>query len=118
MLFRSRVSRTVRVAEVERSHDGRYLCLHMRKTFVAAGGFTPPSGIGTISTPIWNPLTGFIYVGSSDGNLYKISPADGSVAGTRVINTGFTIGDPSVDVFMSRLIVGDTQGRIYSFSVF
>jgi outer membrane protein assembly factor BamB len=88
------------------------------ETFVATGGFTPPSGIGTISTPIWNPLTGFIYVGSSDGNLYKISPADGSIGGTRIVNAGFTIGDPSVDVFLGRLIVGDTQGRIYSFAVF
>ena len=88
------------------------------ETFVPAVGFTPPSGIGTISSPIWNPNTGFIYVGSSDGNLYKISPADGSIAGTRIVNTGFTIGDPSVDVFLNRLIVGDTQGRIYSFNVF
>jgi outer membrane protein assembly factor BamB len=88
------------------------------ETFVAAGGYSNPSGIGVISTPIWNPQTGFIYVGSSDGNLYKISPADGSVAGTRIVNTGFTIGDPSVDVFLNRLLVGDTQGRIYSFDVF
>ncbi|MCL4523109.1 MAG: DNRLRE domain-containing protein [Acidobacteria bacterium] len=88
------------------------------ETFVAAGGYTNPSGIGTISTPIWNPLTGFMYVGSSDGNIYKINPADGTVAGSRLVNSGITIGDPSVDVFLARILVGDTQGRIYSFDVF
>ena len=88
------------------------------ETFVADGAYTNPSGMGTVSTPIWNPLTGFIYVGSSDGNIYKINPADGSISGTRLVNAGFTIGYPSVDVFLGRILVGDSQGRIYSFGVF
>ncbi len=88
------------------------------ETFVASGGYSNPSGIGVLSTPIWNPNSGFIYVGSSNGDLYKIDPATGAVAGTRVVNAGFTIGDPALDVLLNRIYVGDTQGRIYSFDIF
>ncbi|MBI3663804.1 MAG: PQQ-binding-like beta-propeller repeat protein [Acidobacteria bacterium] len=88
------------------------------ETFAAAAGYANPSGIGTLSTPIWNPFTGFIYAGSSNGNLYKIDPANGSVAGTRTVNAAATIGDPALDVFVNRIYVGDSQGRIYSFDIF
>ncbi len=93
------------------------------ETFLADAVYTNPSGIGTLSTPIINPLgatpaTRFIYVGSSDGNLYKIDPVSGAVLLSRTVNTGFTIGDPSIDLQLSKLYVGDTQGRLYSFDVF
>jgi len=93
------------------------------ETFLADAGYTNPSGIGTLSTPIINflgltPATRFIYVGSSDGNLYKIDPVSGAVLLSRTVNAGFTIGDPSLDVDLGKLYVGDTQGRIYSFDVF
>jgi len=93
------------------------------ETFVADAGYTNPSGIGTLSTPIINPLgatpaTRFVYAGSSDGNLYKIDPVSGGVLLSRTVNAGFTIGDPSLDVDLGKLYVGDAQGRIYSFDVF
>jgi outer membrane protein assembly factor BamB len=93
------------------------------ETFLADAVYTNPSGIGTLSTPIINflgltPATRFIYVGSSDGNLYKIDPVSGAVLLSRTVNAGFTIGDPSLDVDLGKLYVGDAQGRIYSFDVF
>lgn len=88
------------------------------ETIGAAGGYTNPSGIGTISGPMFNPFTSFIYVGSSDGNLYKIDPAAGTVLASRTVNAGVVIGEPSFDVYLLKLYVGDTQGRIYSFDVF
>ncbi len=93
------------------------------ETFAAAAGYTNPSGIGTLSTPIINtleatPAMRFIYAGSSDGNLYKIDPVSGAVLLSRTVDAGFTIGDPSLDVYLRMLFVGDTQGRIYSFDIF
>lgn len=89
------------------------------ETFTAAAGYTNPSGVGTISGPMFNPLTSAaMYVGSSDGKLYKIDPANGTVLANRTVNTGFTIGEPSFDVTLLKLYVGDTQGRLYSFDVF
>jgi len=93
------------------------------ETFVADAGYTNPAGIGTLSTPVINPLgatpaTRYIYVGSSDGNLYKIDPTAGTVLLSRTVNAGFTIGDPSFDVDLLKLYVGDTQGRIYSYDIF
>lgn len=93
------------------------------ETFVADAGYTNPSGIGMLSTPIINflgltPATRFIYVGSSDGNLYKIDPVSGAVLLSRTVNSGFTIGDPSLELQLLKLYVGDTQGRVYSFDIF
>jgi outer membrane protein assembly factor BamB len=88
------------------------------ETFAAAGGYSYPSGIGTLSTPVIDPFTGVIYAGSSDGHLYKIDPTTGAVAGNRTVNLAAIIGDPSLDVFLNRIYVGDTAGRIYSFDVF
>jgi outer membrane protein assembly factor BamB len=88
------------------------------ETFAAAAGYTNPSGIGTHSGPMFNPFTSFIYVGSSDGKMYKIDPAAGTVLANRTVNAGVVIGEPSFDVYLLKLYVGDAQGRIYSFDVF
>ena len=44
--------------------------------------------------------------------------AAGTVLANRTVNTGVVIGEPSFDVFLLKLYVGDAQGRIYSFDVF
>jgi outer membrane protein assembly factor BamB len=89
------------------------------ETFTAAAGYTNPSGIGTISGPMFNPLTAAaIYVGASDGKMYKVDPANGAVLANRTVNAGITIGEPSFDVFLNKLYIGDVQGRVYSFDVF
>jgi outer membrane protein assembly factor BamB len=83
------------------------------------GGWTNPA-ITNPSALIFTspPQAEFMYVGSSDGHLYKINPTTGANAGNRVINLGATIGDPSFDTVLQKFYVGDTSGRIYSFDLF
>jgi len=59
-----------------------------------------------------------MYVGSSDGHLYKINATTGANSANRVINLGATIGDPSFDTVLQKFYLGDTSGRIYSFDLF
>ena len=75
---------------------------------------------GTPSTPIYfpGPSVTSMYVGVSDGRLKKITLSTGAIALTRTVNLGATVGDPSLDVVTSKLYVGDSSGRIYSFDVF
>jgi hypothetical protein len=75
---------------------------------------------GTPSTPVfaYAPLPPFLYVGVSDGRLKKLSLSTGAIVLTRDINLGATVGDPSLDVVSSKLYVGDSSGRIYSFDIF
>jgi outer membrane protein assembly factor BamB len=65
-----------------------------------------------------SPQAEFMYVGSSDGHLYKINPTTGANAANRTINSGATIGDPSFDTFTQKFYVGDSTGRVYSFDLF
>jgi outer membrane protein assembly factor BamB len=92
----------------------------------AAPVFTVSPG-GWVNPPITNPSSliftsppqaEFMYVGSSDGHLYKINPTTGANAANRLIRAGATIGDPSFDTFLQKFYVGDTTGRIYSFDLF
>jgi len=64
------------------------------------------------------PQAEFMYVGSSDGHLYKINPTTGANTSNRLINTGTTIGDPSFDTFTLKFYVGDSTGHIFSFDLF
>jgi hypothetical protein len=64
------------------------------------------------------PQAEFMYVGSSDGHLYKINPTTGANSGNRLINAGATIGDPSFDTVIQKFYVGDSTGRVYSFDLF
>jgi outer membrane protein assembly factor BamB len=83
------------------------------------GGWTNPT-ITAPSALIYTlpPLTLFLYVGSSDGHLYKINPTTGANTANRLINTGATIGDPSFDNVLQTFYVGDSTGHIFSFSSF
>ncbi len=86
---------------------------------VSPGGWVNPA-IASPSSLIFTspPQAEFMYVGSSDGHLYKIDPTTGANAANRLIRAGATIGDPSFDTFLQKFYVGDTTGRIYSFDVF
>lgn len=64
------------------------------------------------------PTPTAIYVGGSDGNLYKLSVSDGSRMDVRTVNTGRMIGDANIDNVNSKLYVGDSLGHIYSFDLF
>jgi hypothetical protein len=86
---------------------------------VSPGGWANPA-IANPSALIFTspPQAEFMYVGSSDGHLYKINPTTGANAGNRVINLAAIIGDPSFDTVLQKFYVGDTSGRVYSFDVF
>jgi outer membrane protein assembly factor BamB len=88
--------------------------------------FTVSPG-GWVNPPITNPSSlmftsmpqaEFMYVGSSDGHLYKINPTTGANAANRTINSGATIGDPSFDTFTLKFYVGDSTGHVFSFDLF
>lgn len=71
------------------------------------------------SAPVFSsyPEVSSVYVGGSDGNLYKISTTDGTFT-TLSVNSGKVIGTPTFDQMNSKIIVGDSSGRIYSINAF
>jgi outer membrane protein assembly factor BamB len=86
---------------------------------ISPGGWVNPAIANPSSLMFTSPPQAeFMYVGSSDGHLYKINPTTGANAANRLIRAGATIGDPSFDTFLQKFYVGDTTGRIYSFDVF
>ena len=84
-----------------------------------ATGWTNPT-LSAPSAPIFTPppLTLFFYVGDGNGRLNKIDPSSGAILVTRDVNLSATVGDPSLDLVLNKLYVGDTSGRIYSFDLF
>jgi outer membrane protein assembly factor BamB len=64
------------------------------------------------------PQPEFMYVGSSDGHLYKINPTTGANVANRLINAGAIIGDPSFDTFTLKFYIGDSTGHVFSFDLF
>ncbi|MCL4523176.1 MAG: PQQ-binding-like beta-propeller repeat protein [Acidobacteria bacterium] len=86
----------------------------------AASGYTNPSfGRITLSGPMFSsPTLAAIYVGASDGKLYKINPSHGTVLAVRIVDPGVTIGEPGFNSSQDRLYFADAQGRVYSFDVF
>jgi outer membrane protein assembly factor BamB len=88
--------------------------------------FTVSPG-GWVNPPITNPSSliftsppqaEFMYVGSSDGHLYKTNPTTGANVANLLINAGAIIGDPSFDTFTLKFYLGDSTGHIYSFDLF
>ncbi|HKV60449.1 MAG TPA: DUF2341 domain-containing protein [Candidatus Acidoferrum sp.] len=86
---------------------------------LAPAGWTSPV-IANPSSLIFTsfPQVESMYVGSSDGHLYKINATTGANSANRIVNLGATIGDPSFDTVLQKFYVGDTSGRIYSFDLF
>lgn len=83
------------------------------------GGWANPA-IANPSSLIFTspPQAEFMYVGSSDGHLYKINPTTGANTANRLINAGATIGDPSFDTFTLKFYIGDSTGHVFSFDLF
>ena len=86
---------------------------------VSPGGWVNPV-IAAPSSLMFNspPQAEFMYVGSSDGHLYKINPTTGANVANRLINAGATIGDPSFDTYTLKFYVGDSTGHVFSFDLF
>ncbi len=96
--------------------------VHKRLFDRTARTFSPgwdATGIPNPSVPVYSayPDQLYLYVGSSDGNLYKVSNADGSYTNLPV-NPGVTLGSPAYDEMTSKIYVGDTSGHIYALNVF
>lgn len=71
---------------------------------------TSPSAVDTFGTP--RPV---VYVGCADGKLHELITSTGVDEDARVVNASSTVGDPTLDTSDSLVIVGATDGRIYSF---
>ncbi len=88
-------------------------------TFTTAGPGTwstaLPGGCAP-SAPLGYPGFNKIYVGCTLGHLYQLDVATGAVDGNRVLDTGSTIGDPTLDVVLSRIMAGSSDSRVYAFT--
>ncbi|GEM_PF-1067543 len=59
-----------------------------------------------------------LYVGSSDGKLYQLGVADGSVATSVTLGDGSaTIGSPALDVINTMAYVGSESGAVYGIAL-
>ena len=102
--------------------------VHVAYPSAGCGAFTfTPSPGGWANPAITNPSSlmftsppqaEFMYVGSSDGHLYKINPTTGANVTNRLINAGAIIGDPSFDTFTLKFYIGDSTGHVFSFDLF
>jgi PQQ-like domain len=87
---------------------------------VATGTFAPlwSTLINVPSTPI--AITGMpnVFVGSNDGKIHELSLATGADLKQVTANTGQPgfVGDPSLDLTLSRIYVSTTDQRAYAFT--
>jgi len=85
----------------------------------ATNTFTPvwTTTIATPSAPICFTGLGMVFVGSNDGKIHELDLATGTDLKDEVANTGQPgfVGDPSLDVVMSRIYVSTTDQRAYGF---
>ena len=72
--------------------------------------------ISVPSTPISFTGLGKVYVGSSDGKIHQLNLSTGVDEAQRIVDTTATVGDLSLDVTLSRIYVGATNGRIFAFT--
>ena len=75
------------------------------------------TAISAPSTPLSFTGLGKVYVGSSDGKIHQLNLSTGVDEAQRIVDpTPATVGDPSLDVTLSRIYVGATNGRIFAFT--
>jgi hypothetical protein len=77
---------------------------------------TGPSGIVLLPTPLVSVSR--LYVGDSTGRLRRFDASTGVQVDVRDVNLSAVIGEPSIDIFLNLLLVGDSAGRIYSYTIF
>jgi hypothetical protein len=53
--------------------------------------------------------------GTPGGTLHQINLVTGADEAQRIVDPGTTIGDPSLDISTNEVIVGSSDGRVYSF---
>ncbi|HET9803473.1 MAG TPA: DNRLRE domain-containing protein [Candidatus Acidoferrum sp.] len=95
------------------------------KYTVGSASFTT-TGTGTWTTPMPGATgctpsapIGFdglakVYVGCSDGSIYQLDVATGTIDGSRSIRTGSTLGDSTMDTTLSILVFGSSNSRVYA----
>jgi putative pyrroloquinoline-quinone binding quinoprotein len=85
----------------------------------ATNTFTPlwTTAINSPSAPICIPGQGLVFVGSKDGRIHELNLATGADLKDEVANTGQPgfVGDPSLDVQLSRIYISTTDQRAYGF---
>jgi outer membrane protein assembly factor BamB len=74
------------------------------------GGCSPSSPIGFAGL-------GKVYVGCSDGAVYQIDLASGTIDASKSLRPGSTMGDPTLDTENNILIVGSTNSRVYAIKI-
>ena len=88
-------------------------------TFTTSGAGTwsiaMPGGCAP-SEPLGYPGFAKIYVGCSDGTMYQIDIASGAIDKSKSLRPGSTLGDPTLDLTLSVLMVGSTSSRVYAIS--
>lgn len=85
----------------------------------ATNTFTPlwATTVTVPSAPICFTGLGFVFVGSNDGKIHELNLATGADVKDEVANTGQPgfVGDPSLDVQLSRIYISTTDQRAYGF---
>jgi hypothetical protein len=86
----------------------------------ATNTFTPvwATTVTVPSAPICFTGLGLVFVGSNDGKIHELDLATGADLKDEVANTGQPgfVGDPSLDVQLSRIYVSTTDQRAYGFA--
>jgi hypothetical protein len=82
--------------------------------------FTPvwATTVTVPSAPICFTGLGLVFVGSNDGKIHELNLATGADIKDEIANTGQPgfVGDPSLDVQLSRIYVSTTDQRGYGFA--
>ena len=82
--------------------------------------FTPlwATTVTVPSAPISFTGLGLVFVGSNDGKIHELNLGTGADVKDEVANTGQPgfVGDPSLDVQLSRIYVSTTDQRAYGFA--
>lgn len=85
-------------------------------TFAAA--WPAPVTLNVPSAPISITGSAYVFVGANDGKIHELNATNGTDIKDEVANTGQPgfVGDPSLDLTLSRVYVSTTDQRAYGFA--